>query len=106
MVRLVICVFAIKEYPSFFSLEGRVIDFSEEQLQKAKRSMVVIASSSSTLVREEHPEKKNHPDIVHFWKKEIFFQSSTVAERTGLNIDIGTTFIVVRKRNGREGSTV
>ena len=100
-----ICVFAIKEYPSFFSLEGRVIDFSEEQLQKAKRSMVVIASSSSTLVREEHPEKEESPRYRTFLEKDIF-QSSTVAERTGLNIDIGTTFIVVRKRNGREGSTV
>ena len=72
MVRLAICVFAIKEYPSFFSLEGRVIDFSEEQLQKAKRSMVVIASSSSTLVREEHPEKEESPRYRTFLEKEIF----------------------------------
>ena len=61
-----------KEYPSFFSLEGRVIDFSEEQLQKAKRSMVVIASSSSTLVREEHPEKEESPRYRTFLEKEIF----------------------------------
>ena len=63
MVRLLTCVFAMKEYPSFFSLEGRVIDFSEEQLQKASRSMVVIASSSSILTREEHPEKEEYQNF-------------------------------------------
>mgnify|MGYP006914109067 FL=1 len=70
-----ICVFAIKEYPSFFSLEGRVIDFSEEQLQKASRSMVVIASSSSILTREEHPEKEESPRYLTFLEKEIFFRA-------------------------------
>ena len=75
MVRLVNLCICNERVSQFFSLEGRVIDFSEEQLQKASRSMVVIASSSSILTREEHPEKEESPRYLTFLEKEIFFRA-------------------------------
>ena len=56
--------------------------------------------------REVQSENAEGPMVLIVFGKRDIFQSSTVAERTGLNIDISTTLIVVRKRNGREGSTV
>ena len=61
MVRLEICVFAIKEYPSFFSLEGRVIDFSEEKLQKA--SMAIGATTSVFSTTQMFKDSKEEEEI-------------------------------------------
>ena len=53
----VIGVPEIKECPSFFSLEGSLMDSKAEQLEKAIRSISVMLSGSSREVKEEQPEK-------------------------------------------------
>ena len=53
----VIGVPEIKAYPSFFSLEGSLMDSRAEQLEKAICSISVMLSGSSREVKEEQPEK-------------------------------------------------
>ena len=61
MVREVIGVPEIKAYPSFFSLEGSLMDSRAEQSKKTFAPISVMLSGRFREVREEHSEKTLYP---------------------------------------------